>query len=239
MPNKLTRKAIVLRDALRRRPYAGDDFITWLGHATPGILDTGNLHSMDHAIRNLPSDHAVLEIGAFCGLSTSAITYLLAKHGRTNPLTTVDPWTFDVWEQDGTIGDSELTWTEYRDFIRGSFERNVAFFAGSRPPTAICMTSDELFERWDKDEVVTDVHGRTVQVGGPISFAYIDGNHEYEYGRRDFVNVDRHLDRGGWILFDDSSDDDPFGLTRLMKEVKADARYEMVARNPNYLFRKR
>jgi hypothetical protein len=43
---------------------------------------------------------------------------------------------------------------------------------------------------------------------------------------------------GGFILFDDSSDKNPFGLTKLMKEIKAQKNYELVIKNPNYLFKK-
>ncbi len=72
----------------------------------------------------------------------------------------------------------------------------------------------------------------------PISFAFIDGNHTYDFVRRDFEGIDRHLEIGGFVLFDDSSDSGGFEVNRLMKEVEALPRYDLVAKNPNYLFRK-
>lgn len=100
------------------------------------------------------------------------------------------------------------------------------------------MFSDDFFLKWAENAHVTDIFGRTVQLGGRISFSYIDGNHTYDYTKRYFENVDRYLVPGGFILFDDSSDIDQFGLTRLMQEIRKDSRYRLVMKNPNYLFQK-
>ena len=50
----------------------------------------------------------------------------------------------------------------------------------------------------------SDVFGRSFQLGGPISFCYIDGNHTDDLAKRDFENCDRYLEKGGFVLFDDS-----------------------------------
>ena len=55
--------------------------------------------------------------------------------------------------------------------------------------------------------------------------------------KRDFENCDAFLQVGGFILFDDSTDQG-FGVFRLMPEVLATGRYRLVARNPNHLFQK-
>ena len=39
--------------------------------------------------------------------------------------------------------------------------------------------------------------------GRPISLAFIDGMHLAEYALRDFMNVERHADRSGVVVFDD------------------------------------
>ncbi len=59
-----------------------DEYISWLYLANAGMLDSGNIYSMDLAIQNLPSDKPVMEIGSFCGLSTNVIEYSLFKHGK-------------------------------------------------------------------------------------------------------------------------------------------------------------
>ena len=56
---------------------------------------------------------------------------------------------------------------------------------------------------------------------------------------KDYLNASRKLEIGGFILFDDSLDGGSFGCgINLMKEVKKDKRFELVMKNPNYLFKK-
>lgn len=116
--------------------------------------------------------------------------------------------------------------------------RNAEFFSGDNKTFAIEHFSDDFFDLWKRQQDSVDVFGRRVEMGGNISFCYIDGKHTYDFARRDFENVDQFIDPGGYILFDDSDDSNPFGLTRLMKEISRDKRYELVIKNPNYLFRR-
>jgi hypothetical protein len=76
-----------------------------------------------------------------------------------------------------------------------------------RLPHHIAVSSDKFFELWTQKEEVVDFFGHVTTLGGPISFAYIDGDHTYEQSWRDFQNVDRFLLPGGFIVFDDSADD--------------------------------
>jgi Methyltransferase domain len=215
-----------------------DEYLDWLRFANAGMLHPGNVYSMDLAIANLPTANPVLEIGTFCGLSANVMSYLLRKHGRPNPIITADRWIFEGAEEGGALAESHVTHDEYRDLVRSSFVRNVETFSKERKPFAIELFSDELFEAWRTGTTIDDIFGRPVTLGGGISFCFIDGNHTYEFARRDFENADAHLDTGGFLLFDDSADSDPFGLTRLMREIRALGRYELVLKNPNYLFRK-
>jgi hypothetical protein len=91
---------------------------------------------------------------------------------------------------------------------------------------------------WGHTETVKDVLEREIQLGGKISFAYIDGNHSYEFAKRDFENVDKYLETGGFILFDDSSDDSQWEVRRVIEEIKRNSNYEVIIKNPNYLIRK-
>lgn len=66
-----------------RRKTLKDEYLDWLCFANAGMLDPGNIYSMDIAVRNLPSGSPVVEIGSFCGLSSNVISYLLLKHKKT------------------------------------------------------------------------------------------------------------------------------------------------------------
>src|ERR1043165_687498 len=61
-----------------------DDYIGWLCQNIGGWLtpDDGNLRAFDHAIRNMPDQGAIVEIGSYFGLSTNMISYLAYKYKR-------------------------------------------------------------------------------------------------------------------------------------------------------------
>ena len=97
-----------------------------------------------------------------------------------------------------------------------------------------------FFAAWRLGETMDDVFGRRAELGGPISFCYIDGNHSYDFAKRDFENTDQHLVAGGFILFDDSSDGNVWAdVGRVVAEVPQSGRYALIGKYPNYLFQKR
>jgi hypothetical protein len=122
--------------------------------------------------------------------------------------------------------------------VKDTYKRNIEFFSETNKPFTIEATSDEFFDLWKDSQKVSDVFGRSVKLGGPISFCYVDGNHTPEFVRRDFENTNSYLERGGFILFDDSGDGDTFGMTPLMQEIQSRNEYRLVMKNPNYLFMK-
>lgn len=130
-----------------------------------------------------------------------------------------DKWVFEGAKEDSYLGVSNISHSSYREYIKESFTRNINLFSQNKP-YPIELFSDEFFKKWSDNAQVSDIFNRNVTLGGKISFCYIDGNHEYEYAKRDFENVDKYLISGGFILFDDSSDSNPFGLTKLMNEIK-------------------
>src|SRR5438309_12078802 len=58
-------------------PYINltDDYIAYLSFVNAEMLNRGNLLCFDYAIRNLPSQNPIVEIGSFCGLSTALRAY--------------------------------------------------------------------------------------------------------------------------------------------------------------------
>jgi hypothetical protein len=71
-----------------RHDATPDEFVKWLCFANAGMLDSGNLYCIEHAVRNLPSEAPVVEIGSFCGLSTNVIARVLSLRGARNVLIT-------------------------------------------------------------------------------------------------------------------------------------------------------
>ena len=217
-----------------------DEFFKWLSFAVPGMTGGGNIESIFYAIKHLPSNSPIVEIGSFCGLSTIIISHFKARFGKTNNLYTCDRWKFEGQKLGSSLGQSKLVnHDQYKKFVKESYIRNIKTFCAEDIPHTIEVFSDDFFNMWSSKQKPTDVFGKEAPLGGLISFAFIDGNHTYEFVKRDFLNIDKYLERGGFILFDDSSDYSHWqGSNKVMKEILKRSDYELVARNPNYLFRK-
>ena len=216
-----------------------DNFIKWLFRANSGMFEKGNLWCFDYAISHLPSSSPIVEIGPFCGLSTNLISYFKLKHGVENKLFCSDAWDFEGADKKEFLGEHPyLKHSDYKEFVKDSFVRNVKFFSARDLPYAIELLSDDFFAEWIYGSELTDLFGRSIRLGGSISFAFIDGNHNYDFVRRDFYNVDRLLEIGGFVLFDDSADGTQWEVKQIVADVIASERYELVKKNPNYFFKK-
>ncbi len=235
---RLRRKWVWTRRQRRGTVPYDSIYLKWMEFANAGMMDRGNRHLIDLAVASLPAGAPVLEIGAFCGLSTNVITYFLKKHGRSNALLVTDPWVFEG--EDGPhLPESDIPFTAYRELVLEQFLRNVRFWNGDRLPHAFTLASDDFFAAWERGETREDIFGRPVRLGGRLGLCYVDGDHQYEQARRDFLNADRALASGGTILFDDS---DEFGafpeVHEVVREAMREHGYEPVAANPNHLLRK-
>lgn len=209
-----------------------------------GMLHEGNIYLIDFAIKNMPKNGVVVEIGSYGGLSTSLILHLLKKYSRTESMLNCDPWIYEGYNDhlDGNTitidGREDVSRIDYSEYLKNAFLQNMKFLNNERLPRSFQLTSDDFFNKYDKQLVEVDLFGEQVKLGELISFAYIDGNHALEFVKRDFINVDKHLIKSGYILFDDSHDDLTFGSAVFMEEMKKNKNYELVQKNPNYLFKK-
>lgn len=197
-----------------------DEYLRWVIQMIGGWLNMGdgNSHCFNHAIRHMPDGGAVIEIGSFLGVSVSVISYYLTRLGRTNKLFNADPWHFEGTEKP-LGGFFDASRDIYRDYCVESYKRNVSLFCEQNMPATIRAFSDDFFKMWDEGAEVEDVFGNKVKLGGPISFAYIDGAHTYEAAKSDFENVAKHLLPGGFVLFDDSNPQLNFGCVQSAREA--------------------
>ena len=161
-PGRLVERVRRKRAWMRRQRHGLDQYpsryLNWMGFANAGMLHAGHRFLIDTAVSQLPTDDPVLEIGAFCGLSTNVLVYFLTKHGRPNALFSTDPWVFEG-EGSEALPEPQIAFDDYRRFVREQFERNVRFWSGSRLPHAYALTSDEFFAAWREGGVRTDVFG--------------------------------------------------------------------------------
>lgn len=237
-------KKLVSR-SIRRLPE--DDFMKRLPSLLigQGMLHPGNPWLFDYAVKNMPANGSVVEIGSYGGLSANLLIHLMQQHQRTESFFTCDPWIYEGYhDHKGNVsehidGSNTVTRSIYSAYMQDAFIRATQFLHSDRLPHSIHCTSDVFFRHWKKNESVTDVFGRTVTTGGKISFAYIDGDHSYEAARTDFENCAAQLLPGGFILLDDSASSDAFGSAKLANELRTHPDFEVVFTNPNYLLRKR
>jgi hypothetical protein len=229
------------------RPPEPDDFIRRLPSSVigEGMLHPGNIRLMEQAVRDMPEGGCVLEIGSHGGLSANLLTYLLDKHGREAPLFCCDAWAYEGYQYHkkqpapSVDGRGDVLWTDYAVYMKEAFVRAAHLLSAHRLPRAFHLLSDDFFDAWQRGATLTDVFGRQTALGGPVAFAYIDGNHTYEYAKRDFDNTAAALLPGGYVLLDDSADYLPFGCVRLAHELCRRRDFEVADINPNYLFRKK
>lgn len=205
-----------------------DPFIRRLGSSVigEGMLAPRNIELIAHAIEYMPEGGPVLEIGCWAGKSSAVILHFLKKYKREVSLWACDPWIYegltDHFEETSDLidGEYEISREQYMEYIKSAYMHAMKLFHPQRLPFTFRLTSDVFFDQLSQGTFHDDIFGRKVKLEAQFSFCYIDGNHAYEYAKRDFEHVHEYLLPKGFILLDDSSDGAPFGSAELMKEIK-------------------
>lgn len=209
-----------------------------------GMLHEGNIYLMGYAIKNMPNDGMVFEIGSYAGLSTNVMLHLLKTYNKEHVFIGCDAWVYEgVDDNSGTIknhidGKTNVTRADYNLYIKTAFINAVNLLHPTKKPFTCHLTSDAFFKIWNSDGEFTDVFDRTFRITQDISFCYIDGNHSYEQTKKDFENVDLKLKLNGFILIDDSAKHLKFGSSTFITEIKKNTKYKVIDNNPNYLIQK-
>jgi hypothetical protein len=241
---RTARRMSFVRDALAAVPaevvIAADNNINWIRYANAGMTHPGHQFCFDYVMKHLPGSAPILEVGSFCGLSTNLLIYYKRTNKIANKFFTCDNWSFGGARPDEGFPNEFLDYQKYRALVKDSFLRNVQVFSAGSLPHSLELSSSAFFDAWRNGRKATDLFGREVVLGGAFSFCFIDANHTYQGVKEDFENCAEFLQPGGFLLFDDSSDDSGYeGVQRLVREVQALGSYELVHRNPHHLFRKR
>jgi hypothetical protein len=235
----------LFKKSIKKLPYK-DAFIERLPSSTisGGMLTEGNIYLMDYAVKNMPANGHILEIGCWAGLSANVLHHLIKRYDRTELFLGCDPWIYEGFgdhKKTGitTIdGDETIERTDFMNYIKNAYVNSITLFNKNKLPHTFQLTSDAFFEHYSKNDEITDVFNRPFKLGGQISFCYIDGDHSYEIAKRDFENTDKYLKINGYILLDDSWDSSNYGSSKLMDDIKKNSSYRIVDKNPNYLIQK-
>ena len=130
--------------------------------------------------RDVPGGEAVLEIGSYRGLSTTALALGIRDRALRTELHAVDPHTGD--RQDLEQSGLGLKPSE------ADFRRNIEQAGVADLVTTHVMTSDDLAHGWDRP---------------PLRVVFIDGWHSYDAVRSDIANFAPLVTESGVVLIDD------------------------------------
>jgi hypothetical protein len=169
----------------------------WLADEETDLL----ISATAQALREHPVSHPLVEIGSYCGRSTTAIgmtAKLIAPDAR---VVAIDPHDGNVGALDQGMHSTGPTLAKFRQAVAAAEIEDVV--------EAIQQLSFEV--EWNR----------------PISFVLIDGLHDYANVSRDFHHFDRWVVEGGYVLFHDYADFYP-GVRVFVDEILATGRYERV-----------
>ena len=167
---------------------------------------------------------------------------MMDKYNLVNKIITTDPFKFT--ENDEALLGIGKRMDEYEIYIKKQFITNMEFWSKKFEIFSFDLDSNSFFRRWELNEKSISMFGNHINMGGQISFVFIDGDHSYEQTLKDFINVDKYLQKNGLIIFDDSGKyhEDAIGgkngVYRVVKECIQTKRYKVLHENPNFLVQK-
>lgn len=170
----------------------------WLSDEEADLLISATARALDEH----PTTNALVEIGSYCGRSTTAIGMTAKCVAPEARLVAIDP-------HDGQVGAFDL-----------GVQSNGPTLHKFRVAIAAAAIDDvvELVQK----------HSYEVEWNQPISLMLIDGLHDYANVSRDFHLFEPWVVEGGYIAFHDYADYYP-GVKALVDEVLAGDRYERVS----------
>lgn len=209
-----------------------------------GMLNEGNIYLINKALKNMPNEGYIVEIGVYGGLSTNLILHLQKKNNKLNVMVGCDAWVYEGYNdylgktEKHIDGREDIKRSSYTAYIKNAYINATKLLSTSSLPHTCHLTSDEFFEKWESKETLTDVFDRAFILEEKIAFCYIDGDHSFEQTKRDFENVSKHLLKGGYVLIDDSAKHLNFGSARYINEIRKNDHFKIVESNPNFLIQK-
>lgn len=144
----------------------------------------------------------VVEIGALMGKSAFVLSFMADYHA-TGPMLVVDPWSSAALPFRGVppfFSDLNREWDW--DLAAEAFLINML-------PTVsgnfgyLRMRSEDGYRKYQTEKSVTTEYFGTTKYSGRIAMIHIDGNHGYEFVKKDCCLWFSNLVPGAWAIIDD------------------------------------
>ena len=139
-------------------------------------------HAMWYFIFNEFKPKKVLEIGVYRGSTLSLFSLLSQKFNLQSEVHGISPFT--------SAGDAVSIYLENLDYYN-DVKTNFDFFN---------LPSPFLHKGFSTDKTMIEI----IQAN-EWDLIFIDGNHDYEVAKHDFIVCSQHLKKGGIIVLDDAS----------------------------------
>ncbi len=174
----------------------GNISIEKIANETHATLTSGKANLLFELSKAIPQNGIILEVGSRRG-GSAIIMAMGLKSVKQAKIYAIDPHTCKTKDSDG----KEV-------FTLKIFTRNLRKFNVSNRVMPVIKTSYEASRSWRL----------------PIYLLWIDGDHDYEFVKMDFLLWERHLVIGGTIAFHDSSNPKNHpGPARVVKEYILDS----------------
>ncbi|PIU42070.1 MAG: hypothetical protein COS99_01990 [Candidatus Omnitrophica bacterium CG07_land_8_20_14_0_80_42_15] len=171
-----------------------------------GFMEQSECKALFFAAKSAPGDGVVVEIGSYVGKSTIWMAKALKARQR-GKMYAIDPHTGDPY--------SDVLQNERKQFAlgqEGEFRKNISDAAVQDVVIPIVKTSEEASVDFDK----------------PIRLIFIDGIHEYDFVKTDFLLWSPKVIENGIIAFHDSLRP---GVKRVFEELLYNSKsYELIGR---------
>jgi len=171
----------------------------WLSDGEADLLVAG----LARALEELPAPHAVVEVGSYCGRSTTVLGSVVKALDEDGRVYAVDPHEGEVGALDQGVVRTSPTLAR--------FERNMRDAGLADVVLTVKQRSHEV--RWER----------------PIAFLLVDGLHDYASVSGDFLHFEGWLVDGAYVAFHDYADYYP-GVKAFVNELLATGRYDAVRR---------
>lgn len=168
----------------------------------PGQSDEDKLQVLQSIFRILPEGDLV-EIGSFQGRSAFAIAWLAKVYGVGN-LVCVDPWSSEKIEDQG----NDLVLSRARndvdlDRIFCSFIASTGLLGNVGYIRDLSADAATKYAEYARLGCLPPNELNSLSIAGEIALLHIDGNHRYDFVKRDVEVWAPFVMSGGWILLDD------------------------------------
>jgi SAM-dependent methyltransferase len=205
----------------------------------PGQCDEEKLLALCDITRLLPAGD-MLEVGCLYGRSAFALGHLAQRH-ELGSLICVDPWNSGELADQGaqaSVLNAEHVHIDFQGIFR-IYLSAVALLDNVGYIRRTSAAALPVYQEALRQGVLHSPELGSIPLAGHLSLLHIDGNHRYDFVRKDVETWSPYLAPGGWLLLDDYVWAFGDGPRRVGDELLATPQYDSAFVSGDTLFLRR